>query len=149
MKKTISILDWHRMALEGEAPSARILLNGNSMFPLVRKNKDYVTIDQLEHELQIGDIVLFHESKMEKYVVHRVWEIRDDQVLTWGDNCSFPDGWLSKDSVWGKVTLIEHGRRQIIPNPKRGLRWAKFWHKVGKVYRWLGRLWHGIVDRKK
>ena len=148
MNNTISIHDWHQMASKGDVAPARILLNGNSMFPLVRKNRDYVKIFAIDSELQIGDIVLFHDSKSERFVVHRIWNIKEDMVLTWGDNCSYPDAWISKDSVWGKVKLVERGRRKIVPDPKKGLRWAKFWHRAGKVYRYFGRCWHKIVDRK-
>lgn len=148
MKMTISILEWHRMAMEGDVAAARIFLNGNSMFPLVRWNKDYVTIIPLEYEAVVGDIVLFNEPGTGRYVVHRIWEIKDDKVLTWGDHCDGPDGWIPKSSVWGKVSLIERGKRKIVPNSKKGLRWAKFWHKAGKIYRKLGRWWHGLIDRK-
>ena len=137
------------MAMEGEAPPARITLNGNSMFPLVRWNRDYVTIAPLDREIVLGDIVLFNEPETGRYVVHRVWKIEDDKVLTWGDHCDGPDGWIPKGCVWGKINLIKRGKRQIRPNPKKGLRWAKFWHKAGKVYRKLGRWWHGLIDKKQ
>ena len=148
MKKTISVNDWHRMALKGEAPSVRILLNGNSMFPLVRWNRDYVTIEPLDGEIVLGDIVLFNEPGTGRYVVHRIWEIKDNMVLTWGDHCDRPDGWIHESCVWGKVSLVERGKRQLKPNPKTGLHWAKFWHKVGKIYRKLGRWWHRLIDKK-
>ncbi len=149
MRISLSIKEWHQMAEQGDAPPVRILLNGNSMFPLVRRNKDYVTIIPFDREPVIGDIVLFYDKKTERYVVHRVWNMCDGQIQTWGDNCERPDAWLPNDCVWGKVNLVERGWRRIIPNPKKGLRWAKFWHGAGRVYRWLGRRWHRIVDRKK
>ena len=148
MKKTISIPEWHHMAMKGDAPPVRIMLNGNSMFPLVRWNRDHVTIDPVENEIMLGDIVLFNEPGTGRYVVHRIWEIKDNRVLTWGDHCSDPDSWIPLSSVWGIVSLVERGKRRIVPNPRKGLRWAKFWHKAGKVYRGLGRCWHGLVDRE-
>lgn len=148
MNISLSISEWHCMAEEGSAPPVRIFLNGNSMFPLVRQNRDYVTITPIICELGVGDIVLFNEPITGRYVVHRIWEIKDNLVLTWGDHCDRSDGWIPKSSVWGKVSLIERGKRQIKPNPKKGLRWAKFWHKAGKVYRKLGRLWHRLIDKK-
>ena len=127
---------WHQMAMEGTAPPVRIVLMGNSMYPLVRYNKDYVTIAPWEGELTIGDIVLFIDQKRNLNVVHRVWDIRDHMVLTWGDNCAHADGWIPSELIWGKVILIERGKRNIVPNPKRGIHWAKFWHVAGKVFRW-------------
>ena len=119
------------------------------MFPLVRWNRDYVTIMPFDREIVLGDIVLFNEPETGRYVVHRVWEIKNNMVLTWGDHCDRPDGWIPQSCVWGKVNLIERGKRQIRPNPKKGLHWAKFWHKAGKVYRKLGRWWHRLIDKKQ
>ena len=149
MNMSLSVPEWHRMAMEGNAPPVRIQLNGGSMFPLVRMNRDYVTIVQPDRELVPGDIVLFSEMDMERYIVHRVWKIQDGQVLTWGDNCLQPDGWLSKEAIWGQVVLIERGKRRIRPNPEKGLRWAKIWHHGTKVYRFYQRYRDGIVRRVK
>ena len=147
MKKTLSVTEWHQMALDGTAPPMRIQLNGGSMAPLIRMNRDYVTIIPLEGNLEVGDIILFSDLENERYVVHRVWEIRDDIVLTWGDNCVGPDRRMHIDAVWGKAVLIERGRRKIHPDPKKGIRWARFWHHAGKGYRLLMRYEQGIARR--
>ena len=149
MKVSLSIIDWHAMCREGTAPQVRILLNGNSMFPLVRWNRDYVTIIPLDRKPVIGDIVLLNRPGTERYVVHRVWKIRNGRVQTWGDHCSEPDSWIPESSVWGRVNLIERGLLRIKPDPKKGKIWAGFWHKAGIVYRFLGRCWHGSKRRIK
>ena len=135
MKQSLSVSMWHQMAMEGTAPPVRIVLMGNSMYPLIRYNRDFVTIVSCEGELKIGDIVLFIDKKRSLNVVHRVWNIKDHMVLTWGDNCDHTDGWIPLDLIWGKVILIERGNRNIIPNPKRGIHWARFWHLAGKGFR--------------
>ena len=134
-KRTISIPEWHELALRGEAPPVRIPVHGNSMFPLIRIDRDYVTIQPLTDVPEIGDIVLFHDPKRGRYVLHRVWEIRDGYILTWGDNCNRPDEWQTPDMIWGRVTLIERGKRRIATDRKKGMAFAKFWHPAGKVYR--------------
>ena len=63
MNRSLSIPEWHRMAMEGAAPPVRILLNGGSMFPLIRWNRDYVTIAPLKEPPVIGDIVLIAERE--------------------------------------------------------------------------------------
>ena len=147
MNRSISIPEWHQMATMGAAPPVRIQLNGFSMYPLIRWRRDYVTIAPLKECPVIGDIVLFCEPVTARYVVHRVWEIKDGKVLTWGDNCEKPDGWMPADAIWGKVLLIERGKRKIQPDPSKGMRWAKFWHQAGKVYRLFRRYKAGIVRR--
>ena len=122
MNMSLSIPEWHRMAMESTAPPVRIQLNGGSMFPLVRMNRDYVTIAPLNRELVPGDIVLFSEAEINRYVVHRVWKIKDGNVMTWGDNCLQPDGWFPREAIWGQVVLIERGKREIKPDPEKGLR---------------------------
>ncbi len=149
MNKSLAIPEWHRMAMEGTAPPVRIPLNGNSMFPLIRWNKDYVTIVPLDRELTLGDIVLIAEPGTGRYVMHRVWELRDGQVLTWGDHCVEPDGWVPAEAIWGRAVLIERGRREIPTDPGKGLRWAKFWHQAGKAYRLYERYRNGIARRIK
>ena len=149
MNNSLAIPEWHRMAMEGTAPPVRITLNGGSMHPLIRWNRDYVTIIPLDRKLIPGDIVLLAEPGTGRYVMHRVWELRDGEVMTWGDNCDNPDGWFPLDAIWGRVKLIERGRREIPADPEKGLRWAKFWHRAGKVYRLFKRYRDGVARRIK
>ena len=136
MKKILSVREWHQMTVEGIAPAMRITLNGYSMDPLIRFRKDYVTIVQLDTKPVVGDIVLFSDPNTEaRYVVHRVWKTKGNTVMTWGDNCPGPDGWIPMDNVWGKVILIERGDRRIHPNPRLGLVWGWTWHQAMKAYR--------------
>lgn len=149
MNKTLSITEWHHLASEGNAPPVRILLNGGSMYPLVRMNRDYVTIAPIQDELITGDLILFASANNDRYVVHRVWEVKSEKVLTWGDNCKIPDGWIRLNNVLGKVVMIERGKRIIHPNPKKGMLWAKFWHKIKPVYDFFRRIKSGIGHRIK
>ena len=149
MKKTISIPEWHQMAENGDAPPVRIQLNGSSMFPLVRMNRDYVTVVPLNELPVIGDIVMFCEPDTGRYVVHRVWEMKEGQIRTWGDQCAYPDRWMSPDAIWGKVTLIERGKRKIITDPDKGMRWAKIWHHFSRPYRIFDRYRQAIMGRVK
>lgn len=147
MKRTLSIPEWHRLAAEGSAPPVRITLSGFSMFPLVRGYRDYVTIVPLKDSPVTGDIVLFQDGVTERYIVHRVWDMKDGSVLTWGDNCPGPDGWFERGALLGKVVLIERGRRRIKPDPKQGMRWARFWHQARKLHRFGARCKNIVVRR--
>ena len=135
MYKTLSIPEWHRLTKEGTKLPVRITLRGWSMEPLIRMNTDYVTVMPLDTLPQIGDIVLFADQNGTRYVIHRVWDMNNQNVLTWGDNCLAPDGWIPIEEVLGKIVLIERGKRKIQTNPVKGVKWARFWHQAGKVYR--------------
>ena len=149
MNKTISVQEWHTIAKEGIAPPVRILLNGGSMYPLVRMNRDYVTISQIHEKLVPGDIILFFNENTRRYVVHRIWEVKDGKILIWGDNCSVPDGWFQMDVILGKIIMIERGSRVIHTNPNIGMKWAKFWHKIRPGYQFYRRVKQGIARRIK
>ena len=136
---TLTISEWHELAREGSAPPMRIQVHGNSMYPMIRINRDYVTIRPPEDRPEAGDIVLFADPPRSRYVLHRVWQTDGDRVLTWGDNCLGPDGWIPLDLVWGRVTLIERGRRTICPDRASGLRLARIWHPAVRVRHFAGR----------
>ena len=148
-KRVITIPEWHEMALEDKAPPMRIPIHGNSMFPLIRMDQDYVTIQPLKEMPETGDIVLYDDPQRSCYVLHRVWMIQDENILTWGDNSYNTDGWRSLEDIWGKAVLIERGRIKIKPNPKRGLIWAKIWHSTAKSYRRCRGLAAGVYHRVK
>ena len=135
MNRKLSIPEWHQLAQEGTNIPVRIPLSGWSMVPLIRVNRDLVTVIPLDTTPQIGDIVMFSEQDGKRYVMHRVWDIKDGEVLTWGDNCLRPDGWIPLKNLWGKAVLIERGKRKIRPDAAKGIKWARFWHQAGIIYR--------------
>ena len=142
-----TIPEWHQMALENKDLPMRIPIHGNSMFPLIRMDLDYVTILPLKDMPEVGDIVLYDDPQRDCYVLHRVWMIQDKNILTWGDNSYNTDGWRPLEDIWGKAVLIERGRIKIKPNPKRGLIWAKIWHRTAKTYRRSRGLAAGVYHR--
>ena len=150
VKRTFSIPEWHELAQNNSAPPMRIPIHGDSMYPLVRKDRDLVTIMAPAKKPEPGDIVLFADpNQKNRYVLHRIWKIEGDRFLTWGDNCDHPDGWIGVESIWGKAELIERGKRTILPNPGRGLRLAAVWHRVGKGYRFCRRIASALKRRMK
>lgn len=108
--RSISIPQWCALVREGAAPSVTIHLDGDSMRPLVRRNRDYVTIQPLNRPLKLGDVVLF-QNQAGQYVVHRVWKLRYSQVQTLGDNCWNPDPWISTGQVLGLAAVLKRGQR--------------------------------------
>ena len=137
MKQTLTIPEWHAMAQSGTELPMRILIHGGSMYPLIRMDRDYVTIMPLKESIRVGDIVMFSDPQKERYVLHRVWRIEESRVLTWGDNCRHPDPWLPMDAIWGRAVLIERGKRRIVPHPVRGVWMARIWHPLSDTFRYL------------
>jgi len=135
-RRSLSIEQWRALAAQGDSIPVTITLAGDSMRPLIRRDRDRVTIIPLGRELMIGDIVLFRGGP-ERFVVHRVSKIRDGMVQTFGDNCLNPDAWMPLEDVWGLVIKMERGGRSIRLDTKAARSWGRCWmaaYPVRRVY---------------
>ena len=122
---SISIDKWCELSNSGEVMPIKIQLNGTSMQPLIRKNRDYVTIIPLRREPLIGDIIIFLDTK-KRYCAHRIKRMRDNKIQTIGDNCYNHDPWISKDEIAGLIISMErNGKIYKLDSP--------FFRLLGKV----------------
>ena len=124
--RALSVEQWRNLTGEGLYIPVRIRLAGNSMWPLIRINRDHVTVLPLKRPLERGDIVLFSDD-LGRYVVHRVWKLDENCVITLGDHCVLPDAPLRHDQVWGLVTKLERGRRVISLDTSAARLYGRFW----------------------
>ena len=131
MKKTIrlSVEEWCALSKGGEKMPVEITLDGTSMQPLIRKGRDIVTILPPDGELRIGDIVLFRRADG-AYVVHRVYRIEEDRVITLGDNCENPDPPIHRSRILGNVKTIRRGNRLIETDSASQQRYGRIWMKL-------------------
>lgn len=132
--RSISVESWHALALEGTDIPISIFLNGDSMRPLIRRNRDLVTLIPLRRRVKPGDIVLFAADNG-RYVVHRVWKIGERQILTMGDHCAKPDLPMDPERIWGLVIKVHRGNRNLLLD--------------NKVARGAGRLWMSLLPLRK
>lgn len=132
--RTLSVKEWRTLTLQGNWLPVRITLQGDSMRPLIRRGKDFVTILPLMRPVKKGDIVLFADAAG-RYVVHRVKKSTAATVITQGDHCTKADAPLRPDQIWGLVTRVERGKRTFsVDTP---------------VARLLGRLWICAVPLRR
>lgn len=108
----ISVTQWHELTLGGENIPVTLMLDGESMRPLIRKQKDNITVIPVYRKLKKGDIVLF-VRRDGAYVVHRVNKIKDETVITIGDNCVVFDAEIPVSDVWGIVVKEERNGKTI------------------------------------
>ncbi|MCK5476705.1 MAG: signal peptidase I [Candidatus Aenigmarchaeota archaeon] len=53
-----------------------------------------------------GDILVYYQENLNKLIVHRVWEIENNTVITWGDNNYEKDTWVTDfEEIKGKKIL--------------------------------------------
>ncbi len=110
----LTIAQWRELAQAGTPLPVTIPLDGVSMQPLIRRNRDLVTIVPFApgREPIPGDVVLF-EQPAGRFVCHRVRRIDGDRVQTLGDNCWNPDAWMARAQVLGLAVSVERGRHTI------------------------------------
>ncbi len=111
-KIDISVEQWHELALEGIYTSVTLKLDGESMSPLIRKQRDSVTVHPLGRKLKKGDIVLFVRNDG-VYVIHRVYKIKGDEAITIGDDCVEFDAPVLNSSIWGLAVRLERNGKII------------------------------------
>ena len=92
-ERYLSIAQWYALCQSGTVLPMCIPLDGDSMRPLIRRRSDRVSIVPITRPLLCGDVVLF-EYPAGRYVVHRIYRMRDDSVQTLGDHCWNPDPWM-------------------------------------------------------
>ena len=147
--RSLDIRLWHELGLNGNPIPVTIPLEGDSMRPLIRRGCDCVTIVPLNRPLKTGDIVLFH-SGGDRYVVHRVWTLKDGMVQTLGDNCWNPDAWIPLESVWGLVVRMERDGRKYVLDSRCSRVFGIIWmgiHPMRMHYRRLRQLGGRILRR--
>ncbi len=113
------------------------------MHPLIRKDRDHVTIAPLYRPLKAGDILLFFRADG-KYVVHRLYRIQEDTVQTLGDGCLQPDAPIRMDSVWGIVTFLERGKIRCRLDSVTSRMAGRFWMAMLPVRRRMIPFWRTI-----
>lgn len=111
-KRNLSIAEWYRICLDGTVIPVTFRLGGMSMEPLIRKNKDDVTVIPTDRSLKKGDIVLF-KAPDGRYTLHRIYKINDTTVTTLGDNCLYPDKPFPKNEILGRAVSVKRNKKTL------------------------------------
>ncbi len=148
-ERCISIAQWHALAQRGVALPMCIPLDGDSMRPLIRRGRDRVTIGPLSRPLRRGDVALF-EYPAGRYVVHRVYRMRDECVRTLGDHCWKPDPWMPRSCVLGLAIQFERDGKTIRLDNRLARCMGRIWMTGLPLRRcwWKSRALAGRVLRK-
>ena len=138
--RSVSIEKWCELSRTGEVMPIRIQLNGKSMEPLIRMNRDYVTIVPLRREPQKSDIVMFLDVKG-RYCAHRVKRVETDRILTIGDYCYIHDPWTDRNRVFGLIVSMERdGKKYNLDSPA-----FRFYGKIRMALLPLRKVVHSLI----
>ena len=99
---------------------------GVSMLPLLRQGKDLFTVAKKgAARCKVGDVVLYKRPP-DKYVLHRVVEVRPNDYVILGDNCVAREYGIRDADILGVMTgYVRGGKTHTID--ERGYRLYTWW----------------------
>ena len=99
---------------------------GVSMMPLLRQGKDLFTVVKKgAARCKAGDVVLYKRPP-NKYVLHRVVEVRPKDYVILGDNCVAKEYGITDSDILGVMTgYVRNGRSHTVQDP--GYRLYSWW----------------------
>lgn len=92
---------------------------GTSMLPLLRQGKDLFTVEKKDPATRCrrGDVVLYRRPP-DKYVLHRIVEVRPDGYVIRGDNCVAKEYGIRDEDILGVMTgYVRDGREHSVNEP--------------------------------
>lgn len=156
-RQDISIRDWWELAgtlkQKGQEAPLHFKVTGGSMAPLIGNGRDEVVVFRREGAVKKGDIVLFKGKTCHgDYVLHRVYRIRGEQVLTLGDGNLAPDFWMPLSNIYGVARFLKRGGRELDLASWPMRLYGRLWMGLLPVRKYLlkaGGRWHRFRQRKQ
>ena len=141
----LSIAQWLELVSDGAPIPVAVFLDGASMEPLIRRNRDLVTIVPLARGPLPGDVVLF-EQPAGRFVCHRIFRVDGTRVQTLGDGCWNADVWMDRSKVLGLAVSVERGTRRIALDTDYSRALGRAWMAIHPV-RITWRRFRSLVGR--
>ncbi len=89
---------------------------GTSMMPLLKQGRDLFTVTKKDSErCRKYDVVLYRRPP-DKYVLHRVVKVRENDYVILGDNCINKEYGITDDDILGVMTSFVHKGKQHTVN---------------------------------
>ena len=111
-----------------QGKQVRFTVVGRSMWPLIRHGHDSVRLGSLHRLPCRGDLLLLKSTEPHnRYILHRVYRVSANAVITLGDSRVQPDPPVPLNCVIGRVeAVIRNGREYSCDGPLlRAYAW--FW----------------------
>ncbi|MCR4577399.1 MAG: S26 family signal peptidase [Clostridiales bacterium] len=105
---------------------------GESMLPLLRQGKDLFTVRKKGPErCKKGDVVLYRRPP-DKYVLHRVIEVRSDDYVILGDNCIAKEQGIRDEVIIGVLSgFVRNGKEHSVTEFGYRVYSALWLHTIG------------------
>jgi len=91
-------------ALGTETPVVAVF--SESMIPTLQRGDMIIVYG--DRDVSVGDIIVFDVSNRKYPIIHRIYNITEDEIITKGDHNQYTDNWsppITKDNLYGKAVL--------------------------------------------
>lgn len=107
--------------------SAVFRVKGMSMFPLLRDQRDSVTLEKITKDPKRKDIILYKRDNGQ-FVLHRIIKVKDGIYTLVGDNQHVLEYPIRRDQILGVVTsIIRKGKTIDLKTSKKYKLYSFFW----------------------
>lgn len=97
-------------------------INGNSMSPFLNEYNSRVVISKANRAIRLYDVVLYKIN--DKYILHRVIGINDNEYVIRGDNRILEEH-IQKDKIIGILIAYYNNNEYVEINDNINMRWYK------------------------
>lgn len=106
---------------------------GVSMLPMIKQGRDLFTLaKKTEVRCKKYDVVLYR-SPPNRYVMHRIVEVREKDYVILGDNCVNKEYGITDADILAVLTSFVRKGKEYSVTDKKYLRYAKFWYAIYHV----------------
>lgn len=84
---------------------------GTSMYPMLRNRRDTIIVKPYEGRLKKYDVPLYKCGN--RYILHRIVEVRPDSYVICGDNCERKEYGITDEQILGVLTGFYRGSKQV------------------------------------
>ena len=104
---------------------------GTSMMPLLKQHRDLFTVRRKgSARCRAGDVVLYRRPP-NKYVLHRVVEVRKNDYVILGDNCTNKEYGITDGDIIGVMTgYVRKGRTHTVKDRSYRIYKAYIMHTI-------------------
>ena len=122
---------------------------GTSMMPLLKQGRDLFTVTKKGSErCRKYDVVLYRRPP-DKYVLHRVVKVRENDYVILGDNCINKEYGITDDDILGVMTSFVHKGKQHTVNDMTYRIYSHLWVDLSFFRVKLKKLHMKMKRRKK
>ena len=106
-----------------------LVVTGNSMAPFLIHKRDTICFKKPENPFKVGDMV-FYQRTNGKFVMHRVYKVKLDELYTIGDAQRMVEGPIKKSQVFAVVTKVKRNGKWLTPGSFWWEFFACFWIRI-------------------